>query len=174
MGLGSDPSMDRVILKEGGTGDVKQFRHVLVQPAFAHHAIRMHVAAEHYPPALYELRTDEETGRAFDVEIRDVGEHDAYTGEPFVKELAGLDMLDSIRAAPPDPTGEAVAVRGDNVPWDYGDHPALGQRHNDISRSCRECYRIPMHILIQSGGLSHIIIACIAIATMLHSVHSRY
>ena len=27
-----------------------------------------------------------------------------------MEELKGLDLLDSIRAAPPDPTGDAVAV----------------------------------------------------------------
>ena len=60
--------MDRVFLKNGGTGAVKQFRHVLVPPAFAQqHAMRMHLAAEHYPPALYDKRIDEETGTAFEV-----------------------------------------------------------------------------------------------------------
>ena len=54
----------------------------------------MHVAAEHYPPALYEQRTDEETGRALDVEMCDVGEHEAYSDEPFMEELVGLDMFD--------------------------------------------------------------------------------
>ena len=43
-------------------------------------------------------------------------------------------LFDSVRAAPPDPTGEAVAVRGDNLPWECGEHPALGQRHNDKSQ----------------------------------------
>ena len=31
----------------------------------------------------------------------------------------------------------------------------------------------PMHILIQSGGLSHITIACIAIASTLYSIHNK-
>ena len=35
MGPGSGPSMDRVFLKNGGSGTAKQFRHVLVPPAFA-------------------------------------------------------------------------------------------------------------------------------------------
>ena len=35
LGPGSGPSMDRVILKNGGTGAVKQLRHVLVSSAFA-------------------------------------------------------------------------------------------------------------------------------------------
>ena len=49
--------------------------------------------------------------------MREVGEHEAYADEPFMEELAGLDMFDSIRTAPPDWTGKAVAVRGDNIPW---------------------------------------------------------
>ena len=71
MGPGSGPSMDRVFLKNGGTGAVKQFRHVLVPPAFAQqHAMHMHPAAEHYPPAQDERSTDveERTGTVFDVE----------------------------------------------------------------------------------------------------------
>ena len=67
--------------------------------------------------------------------MREVGEHAAYTVEPFMAELAGLDMFNSIRTAPPDPTGEAVAVQGHNIPWECGDHPALGQRHNDMSQT---------------------------------------
>ena len=55
IGPGSSPSMNRVFLKDGGTGAVKQFRHVLVPPAFAQqHAMRMHQAAKRYPPAAYE------------------------------------------------------------------------------------------------------------------------
>ena len=55
-----------------GTAAVKQFQYVLVPPAFAQqHAIRMHLAAEHYPLAPYENRTDEETGTAFHVEMRE-------------------------------------------------------------------------------------------------------
>ena len=33
MGPGSGPSMDRIFLKNGGTGTVKRFQHVLVPPA---------------------------------------------------------------------------------------------------------------------------------------------
>ena len=60
--------MDRVFLKKGGTGTVKQFRHVLVPPAFAQqHAMRMHRAVERYPPPLYENGThvDERMGTVF-------------------------------------------------------------------------------------------------------------
>ena len=99
--------------------------------------MRMHLAAEHYPPEPHERGTDveERTGTVFDVAMREVGEHGAYADEPFMEELAGLDKSDSIRAAPPDPTGEAVAVRGDNVPWDCNEHPSLGHTHNDKSQT---------------------------------------
>ena len=99
--------------------------------------MRMHLAVGQYPPPQYEKGTHEEEcmGNMFDVAMRDVREHDAYDDEPFMEELAGLDMFDSIRAAPPDPKGEAVAVRGDDVPWDCGEHPALGHRHNDMSQN---------------------------------------
>ena len=49
-------------------------------------------------------------------------------------------LFDSVRVAPPDPTGEAVAVRGDNNPWDRGKHPALGKGHNDMSHTLRKHY----------------------------------
>ena len=52
-----------------------------------------------------------------------------------MEELRGIDLFDSVRAAPPDPTGEAVAVRGDNLPWECGEHPALGQSRNDMSQT---------------------------------------
>ena len=137
-GSGSGPSMDRVFLKNGGTGIVKQFRHVLVPPAFTQqHAMRMHLAAEQYPPAAYEKGSPEgeRMGTVVDVAVRDVGEHDEYADGPFMEELAGLDRFDDIRDTPPDPTGEAVAVRGDNVPWDCGEHRALGHWHNNMSQT---------------------------------------
>ena len=46
-----------------------------------------------------------------------------------------MDLFNSVTAAPPDPTGEAVAVRGDNLPWECGEHPPLGQRHNNMSQT---------------------------------------
>ena len=50
-----------------------------------------------------------------------------------MEELRHLDMFDSVRAAPPDPTGAAVAVREDNVPLDCGEHPGLGKEHNMLT-----------------------------------------
>ena len=95
--------MDRVFLKNGGTGSVKQVRHVLVSPEFAQqHAMRMHLV------------------------------------------VAGLNMFDSIRAAPPDPKGEAVAVRGDNIPWDCGENTALGHRHNDMLQTLHSHHVPPL------------------------------
>ena len=147
MGPGSGPSMDRIFLKNGGTGTVKQFRHVLVPPAFAkQHAMRMHLGVGHYPPPLYEKGTheDERMGTVFRVAVRDESEHDGYADEPFMEELAGQDMFDSIRAAPPDPKGEAVAVRGDNIPWDCGEHPTLGHKHNDMSQTLHSHHVRPL------------------------------
>ena len=53
----------------------------------------------------------EAPGTRFAVQERDVHEQPAYSDEPFMEELTSLDLLDSVRAAPPDPTGVAVAVR---------------------------------------------------------------
>ena len=47
-----------------------------------------------------------------------------------MKEHTSVDLLDSVRAAPPDPTCVTVAVRGNNVPWACGEHPDLGRSHN--------------------------------------------
>ena len=55
-----------------------------------------------------------------------------------MEELKGFYLFDSIMAAPHDPTGEAVAVRGDNLPWECDEHPALGQRHNDMSQTLHD------------------------------------
>ena len=87
---------------------------------------------------------DERMGTVFRVAVRDESEHDEYADEPFMEERAGLDMFDSIRAAPPDPKDEAVAVRGDNIPWDCGEHPALGHRHNDMSQTLHSHHVPPL------------------------------
>ena len=126
-------------------GNVPGLQHV--PPAFAQlHAMRMHLAVEHYPPPLYEKGThvDERMGTVFQVAVRDEIEHAAYADEPFMEELAGLDMFDSIRAAPPDPKDEAVAVRGDNIPWDCGEHPTLGHKHNDMSQTLHSHHVPPL------------------------------
>ena len=86
MGPGSGLSMDRVFLKNGGTGAVKPFRHVRVPPAFAQqHAMRMRLVVGRYPPPQYEKGTheDERMGNVLDVAVRDVRDHDAYDDEPF-------------------------------------------------------------------------------------------
>lgn len=62
-------------------------------------------------------------------------------------ELQGIGLFDSIRAAPPHPKPEAVAVvvRLDVVPLDSGDWPALGKGHNmlsDVLHSHRVCKRV--------------------------------
>ena len=80
-------------------------------------------------------------GTVFRDAMRDEREHDAYADKPFVEELAGLDMFNSIWAAPPDPKGEAVAVRDDNIPWDCGEHPALDYAALRAMRQCSHTTR---------------------------------
>ena len=66
MGPGSGPSMDRVFLGAGESRAVKQFRHVLVPPAYAQqHAMRMHLGHQHVPPELYDRADTEAAGDAF-------------------------------------------------------------------------------------------------------------
>lgn len=87
--------MDRVYLRDGGSGAVKQFRRVLVPPTFAQkHAMRMHLDAEHCPPALYDRDVAEEARNAF--AAADAGEQVLYSDDPFMEDLKGLDLLDSI------------------------------------------------------------------------------
>ena len=57
-----------------------------------------------------------------------------------MEELTSLDLLESVRAAPPEPTGVAVAVRGDNVPWDCGEHPDLGRSHSFLGDHLRKVH----------------------------------
>ena len=45
MGPGSGPGIERVFLREPGSGAVKQYRHVLVPPALVQkHALRMYMS----------------------------------------------------------------------------------------------------------------------------------
>ena len=97
--------------------------------------MRMHLRHQHVLPELYDRAQTEAAGDEFAVDEQEADEAVPYSDEPFMEELRGIDLLDSIRAAPPDPTGDAVAVRGDNLPWECGEHPALGQRHNDMSQT---------------------------------------
>ena len=86
----------------------------------------------------------DEPGTSFAVHERDVQEQPALSEEPFMEELISLDLLDYVRAAPIDPTGVVVALRGDNVPWDCGEHPRLGRGHNSLGDHLRE-----MHMLCE-------------------------
>ena len=66
VGPGSRPTMDRVFLGVGGSRAVKQFRHVLVPPAYAQqHVMRMHLGHQHVPPELYDRAATEAAGDAF-------------------------------------------------------------------------------------------------------------
>ena len=144
MGPGSGPSMERVFLRELGSGAVKQYRHVLVPPALVQkHAIRMYMSDVMERPEWGPMnvsREYEESGTSFAVHERDVNEQPAFSNEPFMEELTSLDLLDYVRAAPPDPTGVAVAVRGDNVPWGCGEHPSVGRGHNSLGDHLRRVH----------------------------------
>ena len=96
--------------------------------------VQKHVYADvmkcpHWGP-IYVSREYEQPQTSFAVHERDVREQAAYLDKPFMEELKSLDMITSVRAAPLDFTGVAVAVRGDNVPWDCGEHPMLGRGQN--------------------------------------------
>ena len=41
-------------------------------------------------------------------------EQEPCSDEPFMEELRNLDIFDSVRVVPPDPTSAAVGVRGDS------------------------------------------------------------
>ena len=97
--------------------------------------MRMHLGHQHAPSELYERAVTEDARDTFAVDERAADEEAPYSDEPFIEELKGMDLFNSVRAAPPDPTGEAVAVCGDSLPWHCGEHPALGQRHNDMSQT---------------------------------------
>ena len=87
MGPGSGPSMDRVFLGAGGARTVKQFRHVLVPPAYAQqHAMRMHLQHQHVPPELYDRAETEAAGDEFVVDEQAADEAVPYSDEPFMEE----------------------------------------------------------------------------------------
>ena len=151
--------MDRVFLGTGGSRAVKQFRHVLVPPAYAQkHAMRMHM--RHHSSMIGQRLRRREMHTLLMSEQQMRHFHTLIGGlEPFMEELRGIDLLDSVRAAPPDPTGDAVAVRGDNLPWECGEHPGLGQRHNDMSQTLHT-HRVrqrsadsPLHVPVLEGAL---------------------
>ena len=77
----------------------------------------MHLRHQHVPPELYDGAGTETAGDAFAVDERAADEEVPYSDEPFMEELWGINLFDSVRAALPHPTGEAVAVRCDNLPW---------------------------------------------------------
>ena len=84
--------------------------------------MRIHLGHQHEPTQLYDQAETEEAGAAFAVDERVADEEVPYSDEPFREELKGMDLFNSVRAAPLDPTEEAVAVRGENLPWECGEH----------------------------------------------------
>ena len=63
-------------------------------------------------------------------------------------------MFNSVRAAPPDPTCAAVAVRRDNVSWYCGEHPDLGKDHNTLSARLHDIVVAPAPLPEASPGLA--------------------
>ena len=144
MGPGSGRSMEQVFLREPRSRAIKHYRHVLVPPALVQkHALRMYMSDVMKQPEwgpMYVSREYEEPGTRFAVHERDVNEQPAVLDEPFMEELTTLDLLDSVRAAPPAPTGVVVAVRGNNVPWHCVEHPSLGRGHNSLGDHLRQVH----------------------------------
>ena len=110
---------------------MKQFRHVRFPPALAQkHANCFHrfdKEAQLDVDPLHERTDAEVADEEFCVRDRDEVEQAPYSDEPFMEELRHLDMFTSVRAAPPDATNAAVAICGDNVSWDCGEHPDWGK-----------------------------------------------
>ena len=78
MGPESGPSIQRVFLREPGSGAVKQYRHVLVPPALVQkHALRMYMSDLMKRPEsgpMYFSRDYEEPGTSFAAHEGDVHE----------------------------------------------------------------------------------------------------
>ena len=150
MGPESGPTAERVFLREPRLVAVKQYRHVLVPPALVQkHVMRMHLSDMKQHPDCGPMcvsRENEEPRTSFAVHECDVHEQSQYLDEPFMEELKGLDLLNSVLAAPPDAPGVVLAVRGDNVPWDSGAHPMLGRGQHSLGDHLHNVY-MPSEVL---------------------------
>ena len=67
--------------------------------------MRMHLRHQHVPPELYDRAETEAAGDAFVDDERVAEEEVPYSDEPFMVELRGMDLFDSVRATPPNATG---------------------------------------------------------------------
>ena len=110
--------------------------------------MRMHLAVGQYPPRQYEKGTHEgeRMGTVFDVAMCDVREHDACDDEPLWRSLQGWTC--STASGKHRRTRRVRLWRcgapGDNVPWDCGEHPALGHWHNDMSQTLQTHHVPPL------------------------------
>ena len=142
MGPGPGTSMVRAFLRNQAGGKVKAFRHHTVPAAFIEqHAERLLIVAkgaEHLEPqpefAEYEQGT-------MHVAERNLTEVEPFSDPDFIAELRDISHYDQIRAAPPDPDGAAVAVRGQHVPEHCGEHPDLGELNNIPGRELHNMRR---------------------------------
>ena len=99
----------------------------------------MHMVRQHATTDVYNSAVTEDAGDAFTVDERVAPEQVPCTNQPFMEELERLDLFDSIRAATLDSACDAVGVRGvDNLPWECGEHPALGQQQNVMSQTLND------------------------------------
>ena len=96
---------------------------------------------QYAPLELYDRAVSEDAGDAFAVDERVATEQAPYTDEPFMEELKGLDLFDSIRAALPDPAGDAAAVRGNNLPRSVVSTQHLASGTMTCRRLCTNCGR---------------------------------
>ena len=118
VGPGPGPSMKRVYVRNGRAGYVRIYRHVVIPPAAVQrYAMRLNVnvKTEDRLRGDYERVEGEDAGSTLQILDDPYGPEEPYSDDPFIDELKDLDILDSVRAAPPDPTAKSIAVRGDNV-----------------------------------------------------------
>ena len=131
---GSGPSMERVVLREPDSGVVN--RHALVPPALVQkHIIGMHLSDVTERPnwgpmyANVSMRNHVRVSRCMNVTC--MSKVSIWTSPSWrsSKVLICLILCVLHQQAP---TGGPVVVRGDNVPWHYGEHPILGRGHNSL------------------------------------------
>ena len=58
--------------------------------------MRMHLRHQHVPPELYDRAETEGAGDAFAVDERAADEEVPYSDEPFIEEVRGIDLFDSV------------------------------------------------------------------------------
>ena len=140
MGPGNGPSMDRVYVNSTTKSTVRQYRRVvtpgicLEEYAMKLHSSELQAASEMSDEqVLADQQELPDFERAlFEVDARDTDEVLPYTDEPFMEHVKAIAAFDNVRTVPADPTGRSVGNRGGNVQWKAGEHPTVGERHNQL------------------------------------------